>query len=126
MLLNTPHLQCIRETARGRIWHSVLFSGYFNACRVLMRSHWYAEGVRVRGMHTFVVGERTAWAALSILCRNPLWLLVASCCPATSQWKRPMSGRPMRLLIAFLGGEGWESDLAWMSLRMGCRVKDCA
>ena len=121
MVLDTPHLRCIRKTALGRCWHSIFLSGYRSACAVLQGNYWYAEGVRVRGPHVYVVGERAAWPALAILCRNPLWLLVASCCPAASQWRRPVSGRPISLLLAFLGATSGDAGPGSVSLRLGTR-----
>ena len=109
------------------------------ACMALSPAYWIRMGgqvlwgnpelldsIYVSRVHPRAEGERAAWAILSILCRNPLWLLVASCCSASVRNRLPTCGRPMQVLLAFLGGPCCSSSPTWVSLRAGCSSRPLA
>ena len=123
VLLGSPHLHCLHITAVRRAWHSTLLTGFARADTVLWHSPELMDGIYTSGAHAQAEVERAAWATLSLLCRNPLWLLVASCCPASARNKLPTCGRPMQVLLAFLGGLCCSGDPSWVSLRAGCRAR---
>ena len=123
VLLRSPHLRCVRETAVRRAWHSVLLTGFARADTILWHCPWLTNGIYTSGRHTQVGCERAAWAALALLCGNPLWLLVASCGPASARTRFPSSGRPIQILLAFLGGGGCLADSTFVSLWDGCRAR---
>ena len=116
VLFASPHLHCLRTTAVRRAWHSVLLTGFEWADEVLWSQPDLMESIYISRMHPRAESERAAWAILSILSRNPMWLLVASCCAASAYNQRPTCGRPMQILLAFLGGPCCASSPAWISL----------
>ena len=126
VLFASPHLHCVNTTAVRRAWHSVLLTGFEWADKVLWGNPELMEGIYVSRVHPRVESERAAWALLSILCRNPLWLLVASCCSASTRYRTPTCGRPMQILLAFLGGPCCSSRPTWASLRAGCSSRPLA
>ena len=120
VLFASPHLHCLHTTALRRAWHSVLLTGFEWADRVLWSQPELMENIYVSGIHSRSEGERAAWALLSILYWNPMWLLVASCCAASARNRLPTCGRPMQVLLAFLGGPCCASGPTWVSLCQGC------
>ena len=120
VLFASPHLQCLHTTAIRRTWHSVLLTGLDWADDILWNRPELLENIYVSGIHSRTKNERAAWALLSVLCKNPIWLLVASCCPASVRNRAPACGRPMQVLLAFLGGPRGDSGPRWLSLDQGC------
>ena len=101
-------------------------TGFDWADKVLWGNPELSDGIYVSRVHPRAEGERAAWAILSILCRNPLWLLVASCCSASVRNRLPTCGRPMQVLLAFLGGPCCSGNPSWVSLRAGCSSRPLA
>ena len=120
VLFASPHLHCLHATPLRRAWHSVLLTGLDWADDILWSQPELLEDIYVSGIHSRTKNERAAWALLSILCRNPMWLLVASCCPASARGRAPTCGRPMQFLLAFLGGPYGAGAPKWVSLGQGC------
>ena len=123
--LTSPHLQCLLTTALRRKWHSVLLTGLDQADESLWERPGLLDGVFTSGSlsQSFCSqskNERAAWALLSVMCDNPMWLLVASCCPTSANHQVPVCGRPMQILLSFLTSSGSLKSWRGVSLSLGC------
>ena len=123
--LASPHLQCLLTTALRRKWHSVLLTGLDQADENLWERPDTLEGVftSVSLSQSFCSqskNERAAWALLSFMCGNPMWLLVASCCPTSTNYQIPVCGRPMQVLLSFLTSPCSPKSWEGVSLDLGC------
>ena len=124
----SPHLRYLLVTAIRRKWHSVLLTGLDQADEYLWERPECLEGVLTSGSQSQSFcsqskNERAAWALLSIMSGSPLWLLVASCCPTTTNHQVPVCGRPMQLLLSFLTGPGSLNVWEGVSLDLGCNPR---
>ena len=123
--ITSPHLRCLLTTAIRRKWHSVLLTGLDQADEYLWERPDILEGIFTSGSQSQsfcsqTKNERAAWALLSIMSDSPLWLLVASCCPTTTNHQIPVCGRPMQVLLSFLTGPGNLKVGKGVSLDLGC------
>ena len=118
--LASPHLHQLLSTALRRTWHSVLLTGLDQADEILWKQPELLAGIYTSGTHSHSKSERAAWALLSLLCSNPMWLLVASCCPASAHNRTPTCGRPLQVMLAFLGSPHNPRGLRRVSLDQGC------
>ena len=119
LTLSTPHLRCLLTIANKRMWHSVLLTGLDQADECLWARSERLEGIFTTGSQSLSKNERGAWALLSIMSGNPMWLLVASCCPTTTDHHVPVCGRPMQILLSFLTGHDSPKDWKGISLDLG-------
>ena len=119
LTITTPHLRYLLTTAAKRMWHSVLLTGLDQADEYLWAKPERLGGIFTSGSQSLSKNERAAWALLSIMCGNPMWLLVASCCPTTTDHHVPVCGRPMQILLSFLTGHGSPKDWKGISLDLG-------
>ena len=119
LTLSTPHLRCLLTNANKRMWHSVLLTGLDQADECLWARPERMDGIFTTGSQSMSKNERGAWALLSIMSGNPMWLLVASCCPTSSDYHVPVCGRPMQILLSFLSRQGRPEGREGMSLDIG-------